>query len=91
MDWNSRVLRELVYERVRCHVDLLSLVDFERELEDSIDRAREAGGAATPDADRVSRGLLDDAWRRLEAEWREVRDAECPLCAVNHECAEQVS
>jgi hypothetical protein len=82
MDWNARVLQDLVYERVRFHVDLLALVDFERELGDSIDRALEGVDGAQSDGERVSRGLLEEAWRRLEAEWRRVRDAECPLCTT---------
>lgn len=91
MEWNTRVLQDLVYERVRYHVDLLSLVDFERGLGESIDRALEAEGATESDGDRMSRGLLDEAWRRLEAEWREVRDAECPLCSGPYECPAAVS
>jgi hypothetical protein len=90
MDWNARVLQDLVYERVRFHVDLLALVDFERELGDSIDRALGVEGAPQSDGERVSRGLLDEAWRRLEAEWRKVRDAECPLCST-YDCPAPVS
>lgn len=84
MDWNSRVLRDLVYERVRARVDLLSLVELERDLAESVERALGQGdGTATArEATRASGGLLDEAWRRLEQEWRELRDMECPLCAL---------
>lgn len=91
MDWNTRVLQDLVYERVRYHVDLLSLVDFERELGESIERALGGPGASGSGGERMSRGLLDDAWRRLEAEWRGVRDAECPLCTGPYECPAPVT
>lgn len=87
MDWNTRVLQDLVYERVRYHVDLLALVELQRELADSVERALETGDAPESDADRVSRGLLDEAWRRLEEEWRALRDAECPLCAGPYQCS----
>jgi hypothetical protein len=91
MDWNTRVLQDLVYDRVRCHVDLLSLVELERELADSIERALDKTGTADPEPDRMSRGLLDQAWRRLEQEWREVREAECPLCSGPYECPPPVA
>ena len=91
VDWNTRVLQDLVYERVRYHVDLLALVELQRELSDSVERALETGDAPESDADRVSRGLLDEAWRRLEEEWRELRDAECPLCAGPYQCPAPVA
>jgi hypothetical protein len=91
VDWNTRVLQDLVYERVRYHVDLLALVELQRELADSVERALETGDAPESDADRVSRGLLDEAWRRLEEEWRELRDAECPLCAGPYQCSAPVA
>lgn len=84
MDWNSRVLQDLVYQRVLARVDLLSLVELERDLTESVERALgEGDGAAIAmEAARASGGLLDQAWRRLEQEWRELRNAECPLCAL---------
>jgi hypothetical protein len=81
MDSNTRVLQDLVYERIRDHIDLVSLVDLERELAEIIERARRKDGEAAADAAAVSRRLFDEAWQRLEAEWRHVRDSECPLCA----------
>jgi hypothetical protein len=84
MDWNGRVLQDLVYERVRSRVDLLSLVELERDLADSVEGALEQAQklASASEAARASRGLIDQAWRRLEQEWRELRDSECPLCAL---------
>ena len=82
MDWNLRVLQDLVYVRVRGCVDLLDLVDLERDLAESIEQALgpEDGPAVWTEAGRASRGLLDQAWRRLEEEWRQLRDMKCPLC-----------
>ena len=91
VEWRMRLVRDLVYERVRLHVDLLSLIEFEQELGDRIERALQAGDGPGSDADAMSRRLIDDAWRRLEAEWRGRRDAECPLCAAPFECPAPVS
>ena len=46
MEWETRLLEELVYERVRLHVDLLELIDFEKDLSQSITRALRAGSRA---------------------------------------------
>ncbi len=91
MHWNSRVMQDLVYARVRCHVDLLSLVDLEIELGESIERALQESGELEEGADLMSRRLLDEAWRRLEAEWRETRDMDCPLCSGPYECPAPVA
>jgi len=44
-----------------------------------------------PGADLMSRRLLDEAWRRLEAEWRETRAMDCPLCSGPYECPAPVA
>lgn len=88
MDLNARLLEELIYERVRLHVDLLELIDFQRELEDSIARAmRSCGGNGQHDPE-LGKRYLDLAWKRIEAEWREERsrDQECPLCETPYQC-----
>ena len=81
--WERAVLDELVYERVRLNVDLLELVDFERDLAASIERSLAACGASE-DRDRLAREHLERAWVRLESEWRQEREAaadlQCPLC-----------
>ena len=81
MEWNTDVLRDLVYESLRQHVDLVSIVDLEHEIADSVERAVARDGAGEAEADDLSRQLLDEAWRRLESEWNLLRDAECPLCS----------
>lgn len=81
MDWNTRVLHDLVYERVRNHVDLVSLVELEHEIAEYVERALARGGGSTPgEEDAASRRLLDEAWERVESEWRRMREADCPLC-----------
>jgi hypothetical protein len=89
MDWHERLLEELIYERVKLHVDLLDLVDFERDLGESIARALQATGAAPAEVDARARHYLDRAWRRVEAEWTRARAGEsssCPLCEAPFEC-----
>jgi hypothetical protein len=81
MTWNRDVLRDLVYERMRQHVDLVSIVDLEHEIEESVERAVARDGAGPAEAEDLGRRLLDEAWRRLESEWNMLRDAECPLCS----------
>lgn len=90
MDWKAQVLEELIYERVRLHVDLLSLIDFERELGESIGRAVRELGSVEPDPELLTRRFVDAAWRRIEAEWEQERqrdeDGTCPLCTGAFEC-----
>ena len=88
MDMNAKLLEELIYERVRLHVDLLELIDFERELNDSIERAMRQCGIDEPRDDDLGRRYLDLAWQRLEAEWRQerTREDECPLCEGPFQC-----
>ena len=88
MDLHSKLLEELIYERVRLHVDLLELIDFERDLNDSIDRAMKACGVAEPQAGELGRRYLDLAWRRIETEWEQERrrGPDCPLCEGPYQC-----
>jgi len=81
MEWNTDVLRDLVYERLRQNVDLVSIVDLEHDIEESVERAMARRGARQDEPDGLARQLLDEAWRRLESEWNVLRDAECPLCS----------
>ena len=88
MDLNARLLEELIYERVRLHVDLLELIDFQRELEDSIAGAGRACGGGGQHEPGLAARYLDHAWRRVEAEWRaeRSRDEECTLCQPPYQC-----
>ena len=89
MEWQHRLLEELVYERVKLHVDFLDLIDFEHDLCDSIARVLQASGTEPGQEETVARELVDQAWRRLEQEWRRERAASsllCPLCEAPFEC-----
>jgi hypothetical protein len=89
MDWQNRLLEELIYERVRLHVDLIDLIDFERDLGQSISRAlREAGTDPGGEAD-LARRYVERAWNRLEEEWIRERGGQwtdCPLCEAPLAC-----
>jgi hypothetical protein len=90
MEWKQQVLEELIYERVRLHVDLMSLIDFERELEESIGRALRELRSDESDAESLTRRFVEAAWRRVEAEWEEERKREedaCPLCTPALDCS----
>ncbi len=89
MEWQQRLLEELIYERVRLHVDLLDLIDFERDLCESIKRALGAAGTDPAAEDAMARRYVDRAWARLQQEWERERAAEwtdCPLCEAPFQC-----
>jgi hypothetical protein len=89
MEWQQKLLEELIYERVRLHVDLLDLIDFERDLCDSIKRALGAAGSDPSEEDAIARRYVDRAWARLQQEWERERAADqtgCPLCEAPLEC-----
>lgn len=89
MEWHEHLLEELVYERVRLHVDFLDLIDFERDLCESITRALPRGGVDSGQDEAVAHTLIDRAFRRVEQEWRRERAALsllCPLCELPFEC-----
>lgn len=88
MDMHSKLLEELIYERVRLHVDLCELLDFERDLNESITRAMKASGIADPQVSDLGRRYLEQAWHRIEVEWERERAMgdDCPLCAGPYQC-----
>jgi hypothetical protein len=89
MEWHEKLLEELVYEQVKQHVDVLDLIDFERDLRESIGRVLQAGGTDPSREEAVAHVLIDRAFRRLEQEWRRDRAASafvCPLCRPPFEC-----
>ena len=93
MEWETRLLEELVYERVRLHVDLLELIDFEKDLSQSITRALRAGGIDRDEEDATARRYIERAWRRLEEEWTRERGTDwnhdCPLCEAPLACPDR--
>jgi len=83
MEWQNRLLEELIYERLRLHVDLIDLIDFERDLCESIARAMRTTGTDPAERSALTRRYVDRAWRRLEIEWTRERAGEqldCPRC-----------
>jgi hypothetical protein len=88
MDMHRKLLEELIYERVCLHVDLSELLDFERDLNESIERAMKACGVEDPHADDLGRHYIEMAWRRIEADWERERSGgdECPLCDGIYQC-----
>lgn len=76
----AKLLEELIYERVRAHVDLLELGLFEADLDLSIRRVladldrSTAAENAEPDAEEppsavLATSLIDRAWTRVVSEW----------------------
>jgi len=79
------VLAELVFQRVDDAIDFNALLLFEDDLADAITDAQDQGDAGLDAA-----ALMDAAWARAEARWREMRAMErgggddhdeCALCA----------
>lgn len=78
VDLDTRILKELVYQRVRACVNLCQLVLYEEELGKGIRRAL----ASSPDDDdeaaraadsELARRLIAESWERLGREWDVLR------------------
>jgi hypothetical protein len=69
------VLAELVYLQVRHSIDLARIAMLELDLVDSIGKTYQELGEASPEAPLpvLAGALVEEAWRRVEAEWREGR------------------
>jgi hypothetical protein len=75
----AKLLEELIYERVRAHVDLLELGLFEADLDLSIRRVLAELDRATvpsaadpedePPSAILATALIDRAWARVVSEW----------------------
>jgi hypothetical protein len=70
---DKRILEELIYERVRLSVNLCQLVIFEQDLEKSIHRAMSARTGDVHDQEALAREYIDRAWKRVQAEWEQLR------------------
>ena len=79
---------EYQFARVKLHVDLCELLDFERDLNDGIGRAMRACGVDETDSRNLGRRYVEAAWRRIEEEWERERSApdDCPMCQVPFHC-----
>lgn len=79
---------ELVTEMVRRHVDVIGLLELEREVFESVGAIADDLGASehTVPAAALAATLVDQAFRKVEAEWREQRGMcatdECVCCAM---------
>jgi len=70
----QRILEELIYERVRVSVNLCQLVIFEQDLDKSIQRALSKCGTTSDERESMARTYIEAAWRRVEREWKDLRD-----------------
>jgi hypothetical protein len=79
---------ELVTEMVRRYVDVIGLLELEREVYESVGAIADDMGASehTIPAAALAATLVDQAFRKVEAEWREQRNLcsteECVCCAM---------
>jgi hypothetical protein len=79
---------ELVTEMVRRHVDVIGLLELEREVFESVGAIAGDLGASehTVPAATLAATLVEQAFRKVEAEWREQRSVcatdECVCCAM---------
>lgn len=79
---------ELVTEMVRQQFDLIGLLELEREVFESVGEIAEdlGAGSQTIPAAALAATLIDQAFRKVEAEWREQRRLcstdECVFCAM---------
>jgi len=79
---------ELVTEMVRRQVDILGLLELEREVFESVGGIADDLGASpqTIPAAALAATLIDQAFRKVEAEWRQQRKVcttdECVCCAM---------
>jgi hypothetical protein len=70
---DKRILEELIYERVRLSVNLCQLVIFEQDLEKSIHRAMTSRAGDLQEQEALAREYIDKAWKRVHAEWEQLR------------------
>jgi hypothetical protein len=70
----QRILEELIYERVRVSVNLCQLVICEQDLDKSIQRALRTCGGTSEERESMARTYIEAAWRRVEREWKDLRD-----------------
>jgi hypothetical protein len=79
---------ELVTEMVRRQIDVIGLLELERDVIDSVGHIADQMGAGdqTIPAAALAATLIDQAFRKVEAEWRAQRRLcdtdECVCCAM---------
>jgi hypothetical protein len=87
----QRFAEELVVDLVRRKIDVIGLLELEREVLEALGgTAPEAGDAShvTP-LSVLATALIDQAFRRVEAEWREGRrlaeNGDCVCCVMERQ------
>ena len=87
------LLEELIYERVRRHLDMLELGWFESDLDSAIRRVAEQLEVEldAPPSNVVAAALIDRAWKRVEDDWREHRASkdECFCSGLDRRAREE--
>ncbi len=87
----QRLAEELVTDLVRRSVDVISLLELERDVAEAVSGIAEemgavAGAAGVVPAAALAAVLIDQAFRKVEAEWRLQRTLcegdECIACAA---------
>jgi hypothetical protein len=79
---------ELITEMVRREIDVVGLLELERDVIESVSAIAEdlGGGSQCIPAAALAATLIDQAFRRVEAEWRQQRSLcateECVCCAM---------
>ena len=92
--WQDKLLKELIYERVMLHIDLMELMEFEKELSDGIERAMRESGVTPVQQQTRAHEYLEEAWQRVEREWDGLHEEpaswdRCPLCEGPFECPDR--
>ena len=89
----QRFAEELVVDMVRKHVDVVSLLELEREVLEALGGSAPLPGDLGPidPLTALAATLIDHAFQRVEHEWRESRTlaqgGECVCCAVEQQQA----
>jgi hypothetical protein len=89
----QRLAEELVVDLVRQNVDVIGLLELERDVIAALGgTALDRQGHPTPMA-MLASVLVDQAFRRVEVEWRESRvlaaGSECVCCVMEQQAAQQ--
>lgn len=88
---------ELVTEMVRQHIDVIGLIELERDVIDAVGGIADGMGAGAESipAAALAASLIDQAFRKVEAEWRRERAVcatdECVCCAMEAAAARKRS
>lgn len=91
----QRFAEELVVDLVRRKIDVLGLLELEREVLEALGGTAPAPGVDThvTPMSVLAAALMDEAFRRVEAEWREGRtlaeNGDCVCCIIEAQDAQR--